>query len=123
MNRAESMMKLLKQLSNVSPDIEAAAIVDNDGLMIASSLSPDVEEDSVAAMTAALLSLGERVGEELKRGDFELVMLRGSTGYAILARTGKDAVLTVMAKAQAKLGLVFLDVNRAAREIVKLLAE
>ena len=123
MNRAESMMKVLKQLSNVSPDIEAAAIVDNDGLMIASSMSPDVEEDSVAAMTAAFLSLGERVGVELKRGEFELVMLRGSTGYAILARTGKEAVLTVMAKSQAKLGLIFLDVNRAAREITRLLAD
>lgn len=122
MNRAESMMKLLKGLSSMSPDIEAAAIVDNDGLMIASSLSADFEEGSVSAMTAGLLSLSERVGEELRRGEFEVVMLRGSSGYAILARAGKEAVLTILARSSAKLGLIFLDAGRAAKEIAQLMA-
>lgn len=122
MNRAESMMKLLKGLSSMSPDIEAAAIVDNDGLMIASSLSADFEEGSVSAMTAGLLSLSERVGDELRRGEFEVVMLRGSSGYAILARAGKEAVLTILARSSAKLGLIFLDAGRAAKEIAQLMA-
>ncbi|MED5371368.1 MAG: roadblock/LC7 domain-containing protein, partial [Myxococcota bacterium] len=50
MSRAEQMMRQLKTLSNNTPDVEAAAVIDNDGLSIASALPQDVDDDSVAAM-------------------------------------------------------------------------
>ena len=34
MSRAEQITKLIKSLSTTTPDIEAAAVVDNDGLMM-----------------------------------------------------------------------------------------
>lgn len=120
MSRAEQMMKLVKTLSNNTPDVEGAAVIDNDGLMMASALSQDVDEDSVAAMTAALLGLGERIVSELGRGEFELVMIRGDVGFVILVRCGKEAVLSVLCNKGAKLGLIFLDVSRAAKELAKL---
>ena len=61
MSRTEQITKLMKALSNNTPDVEGAAVIDNDGLMIASALSADLDEDSVGAMGAALLGLGERV--------------------------------------------------------------
>lgn len=121
MSRSEQISKLLKNLSTTTPDIEAAAVVDNDGLMIASALPGDVEDDRVAAMSAALLGMSERTVRELGRGAFALVMLKGSAGYTILARCGPDAVITVLATESAKLGLVFLDVTRAAKEVGRLL--
>ena len=117
MSRTEKLTQLLKSLSGSTPDIEASALIDNDGLMIASALPQDVEDDSVAAMSSALLGLGERIAEELSRGDLELVMLRGDDGYVVLTRCGPDAVLTVMARKGAKLGLIFLDVNRTAKQL------
>ncbi len=122
MSRSEQIAKLLKTLSTTTPDIEAAAVVDNDGLMIASALPADVEDDRVAAMSAALLGMSERIVRELQRGSFSLVMLRGSEGYTILARCGADAVLTVLTTNAAKLGLVFLDVTRTSKEISRLIA-
>lgn len=122
MSRSEQIAKHLKTLSTTTPDIEAAAIVDNDGLMIASALPGDIEDDRVAAMSAALLGMSERIARELKRGDFSLVMIRGGEGFTILARCGPEAVLTVLATASAKLGLIFLDVTRAAKEISRLIA-
>jgi hypothetical protein len=121
MSRSEQISKLLRQLSTTTPDIEAAAVVDNDGLMIASALPADVEDDRVAAMSAALLGMSERIVRELGRGQFSLVMVRGSTGYAIMTRCGVESVLMVLAAETAKLGLVFLDINRAARDIGRLL--
>ena len=121
MSRSEQISKLLRNLSTTTPDIEAAAVVDNDGLMIASALPADVEDDRVAAMSAALLGMSERIVRELARGDFSLVMVRGTQGFTILARTGADAVLTVLATETAKLGLIFLDISRAAKEIGRLL--
>ncbi|HEY8376188.1 MAG TPA: roadblock/LC7 domain-containing protein [Nannocystis sp.] len=112
----------MKNLSTTTPDVEAAAVVDNDGLMIASALPGDVEDDRVAAMSAALLGMSERIVRELGRGTFGLAMLRGSGGYTVLTRCGEDAVLTVLATESAKLGLLFLDIQRTAKDISRLLS-
>ena len=84
-------------------------MVSVDGLIIASALPPDVEEDRVSAMSAAMLSLGERIAGELGRGLLDQVYVRGANGYVILSAVGEEAVLTVLARQEAKLGLVFLD--------------
>jgi predicted regulator of Ras-like GTPase activity (Roadblock/LC7/MglB family) len=121
MSRADNITRLIKQLASNTPDLEASAVIDNDGLMIASALGADVDDDAVAAMSAALLGIAERISSELRRGSFEMVMTRGNEGYVILVRCGRDAVLSVMASGSAKIGLIFLDVKRTAVEVAKLL--
>jgi len=115
------MIERLRELQMSSPDIEAAAIISVDGLPIATSLPQTVEEDRVSAMSAAMLSLGERIASELGRGLLDEVYVRGANGYVILRAVGEDAVLTVLARQQAKLGLVFLDMRRAANEFATIL--
>lgn len=121
MSRTEQIHKLIKTLSTNTPDVEGAALIDNDGLMIASALGADLDEDSVAAMSAALLGLGERITVELKRGGLEMVMIRGDVGFVIMTRCGPDAVLACLASKGAKLGLIFLDLKRTAAELGRLL--
>ncbi len=120
-SRNERMVERLRELQTSSPDIEAAAIISVDGLPIASSLPQSVEEDRVSAMSAAMLSLGERIAGELKRGMLDEVYVRGEKGYVILRAVGEEAVLTVLARQQAKLGLLFLDMRRAAEELSTIL--
>ncbi len=119
--RIERMIERLRDLQVSSPDIEAAAIVSVDGLPIASSLPQGVEEDRVSAMSAAMLSLGERIASELGRGLLDEVYVKGEKGYVILRAVGEEAVLTVLARQQAKLGLLFLDMRRAAEEFESIL--
>jgi predicted regulator of Ras-like GTPase activity (Roadblock/LC7/MglB family) len=120
-SRTEQMVARLKDLQVSTPDIEASALVSVDGLIIASALPPDVEEDRVSAMSAAMLSLGERIAGELGRGLLDQVYVRGAEGYVILSAVGEEAVLTVLARKDAKLGLVFLDMRRAAEDLGRLL--
>jgi predicted regulator of Ras-like GTPase activity (Roadblock/LC7/MglB family) len=120
-SRTEQMVARLKDLQFSTPDIEASAVVSVDGLIIASALPPDVEEDRVSAMSAAMLSLGERIAGELGRGTIEQVYIRGGNGYVILTAVGEEAVLTVLARQDAKLGLVFLDMRRAAEDLSRLI--
>jgi len=119
--RTEEMVKLLKELQVTTPDIEASAVVSVDGLIIASALPADVEEDRVSAMSAAMLSLGERIASELRRGVLDQVFVRGEEGYVLLMSVGEEAVLTALARKNAKLGLVFLDMKRTATELLRLL--
>ncbi|MGC9349229.1 MAG: roadblock/LC7 domain-containing protein [Anaerolineae bacterium] len=119
--RNERMIERLHELQVSSPDVEAAAIISVDGLPIATSLPGSVEEDRVAAMSAAMLSLGERIAGELGRGSLDEVYVRGERGYVILRAVGEEAVLTVLARQRAKLGLLFLDMRRAAEEFSSIL--
>jgi predicted regulator of Ras-like GTPase activity (Roadblock/LC7/MglB family) len=120
-SRTEQMVTRLKDLQVSTPDVEASALVSVDGLIIASALPPDVEEDRVSAMSAAMLSLGERIAGELGRGLLDQVYVRGANGYVILSAVGEEAVLTVLARKDAKLGLVFLDMRRAAEDLGRLI--
>lgn len=119
-SRTEQMVSRLKELQSSTSDIEASAMVSVDGLIMASSLPADVEEDRVSAMSAAMLSLGERIASELGRGILDQVYIRGDNGYVILMSVGEEAVLTALARSEAKLGLIFLDMKRAAEDLTKL---
>jgi predicted regulator of Ras-like GTPase activity (Roadblock/LC7/MglB family) len=116
-SRTEQMIERLRDLQVSSPSVEAAAIVSADGLSIASSMPADVEEDRVAAMSAAMLSLGERIAGELGRGSLDQVYIRGQEGFVVLMAIGEEAVLTVLARKDAKLGLIFLDMKRAVTDL------
>ncbi len=120
-SRTEMMVERLRDLQASSPDVEASAVVSVDGLTMASALPGNVEEDRVSAMSAAMLSLGERIAGELGRGTLDQVYIKGENGYVILMSVGSEAVLTVLARQQAKLGLLFLDMRRAAEDLEKLL--
>lgn len=119
-SRIELMVERLRDMQVSSPDIEASAVVSVDGLPIATSLPREVEEDRVSAMSAAMLSLGERIASELGRGSLTEVYIKGERGYVILQSVGNEAVLTVLAREGAKLGLVFLDMRRAVEDLAKL---
>jgi predicted regulator of Ras-like GTPase activity (Roadblock/LC7/MglB family) len=120
-SRTEQMIERLRDLQVSSPSVEAAAIVSADGLSIASSMPADVEEDRVAAMSAAMLSLGERIAGELGRGALDQVYIRGEAGFVVLMAIGEEAVLTVLARKDAKLGLIFLDMGRAVTDLEALI--
>ncbi|MBV1915840.1 MAG: roadblock/LC7 domain-containing protein [Pseudomonadales bacterium] len=119
--RDDILSSVLSELNGTSADIEASAVISTDGLMIAAVLPQGVDEDRVGAMSAAMLSLGDRTAEELGRGTLEQVLIKGDNGYVLMTHAGEDAVVTVMAKPKAKLGLIFLDVKRATQSITELL--
>jgi predicted regulator of Ras-like GTPase activity (Roadblock/LC7/MglB family) len=115
---AEQLLKAaLSDLNGSSPDIEGSAIVSYDGLMMESLLPIQADEDRLGAMCAAILGMGERAIGEFERGEFEQLLVKGSNGYLILASAGPEAVLAVLAKGNAKLGLIFLEMRRAAERI------
>lgn len=119
-SRTELMVDRLRDLQATTPEIEASAVVSVDGLIMASSLPAGVEEDRVSAMSAAMLSLGERISGELGRGMLDQVYIKGKEGYVILMSVGEEAVLTTLVREQAKLGLIFLDMRRTADDLEKL---
>ena len=120
-SRSQLMDDRLRQLLASSPDIEALAVISVDGLTIASALPAGMEEDRISAMSAAMLSLGERIAGEMGRGSLEQVYIKGQHGFVVLMSIGESAVLTTLAREGAKLGLILLDIRRTAEDLSHLL--
>lgn len=120
-SKIQKIVEVLKDLEAGTPDIEASAVVSDDGFIIASVLPQDIDEDRVGAMSATMLALGERAAGELERGELEQTFVKGKDGYVIMSFVGEAAVLTTIASKDAKLGLVFLEMKRATAELLKLI--
>ncbi|MHA1846942.1 MAG: roadblock/LC7 domain-containing protein [Promethearchaeota archaeon] len=116
----EKLEDILRNLAASIPEIQAAAIVSVEGLPIASMMPDEIDDTRMAAMTAAMLSLGERAAVEMEKGALEEILIRGEKGYLIVMSGGTNAVLTVSATRDVKLGLIFLDCKRACEKIAKL---
>ena len=120
-SRTDRLVRRLQELQMNTPDVEATILVSVDGLTMASSLPGGTEEDRIAAMSAAMLSLGERIASELGRGMLDEVYVKGEQGYVVLRAVGEEAVLTVLARQKTKLGLLFLDMRRASTDLAAIL--
>jgi predicted regulator of Ras-like GTPase activity (Roadblock/LC7/MglB family) len=116
-SRSSRLDRILAELVGQVPEIEAASVVSFDGLAMASALPAAMDEDRVAAMSAALLSLGERAAEGLGRGELSQVYVEGQDGTVFLVSADDEAVLVAVAAKGAKVGLMLFEVRRAAAAV------
>jgi predicted regulator of Ras-like GTPase activity (Roadblock/LC7/MglB family) len=122
MINSEKLNAVLQNFVSGTGEVQGAAIVTPDGLPLATTLPGGMDEERVAAMSAAMLSLGERIGNELVRGLIDRIFVQGEKGFGILTSCGEDAVLLVLASEAAKQGLLMLEIKRAAAELMVLLS-
>ncbi len=108
---------ILQNLVTSTSDVQGAALVSPDGLPLASTLPSGMDEERVSAMSAAMLSLGERIGNELARGEIDRLYVEGDKGYGILVSCGEEAVLLVLASKAAKQGLLMLEIKRVVNDL------
>jgi hypothetical protein len=120
-SRSSQLDRALADLLAQAAEIEAAAVVSFDGLPMASALPATMDEDRVAAMSAALLSLGERAAEGLGRGGLNQVYIEGDNGTVFLVSADDEAVLVAVAAKGAKVGMMLYEVRRAAESVAAVL--
>ena len=120
-SRASRLDRILRELLHQTPGVEAAAVVSFDGLPMASALPPEMDEDRVAAMSAALLSLAERAAQGLGRGDLSQVYIEGENGTVFLVSAQDEGVLIAVTAADAKVGMMLYEVKLAANRVGEVL--
>ena len=120
-SRSDRLDRAIHALLTQTPEIEAAAVVSFDGLPMAAALPPSMDEDRVAAMSAALLSLGERAAQGLGRGELSQVYIEGDAGTVFLISADDEAVLVAVAAKGAKVGMMLYEVKRAAAVVADVL--
>jgi predicted regulator of Ras-like GTPase activity (Roadblock/LC7/MglB family) len=120
-SRSDRLDRAIHGLLAQTPEIEAAAVVSFDGLPMASALPQSMDEDRVAAMSAALLSLGERAAQGLGRGELSQVYIEGDAGTVFLISADDEAVLVAVAAKGAKVGMMLYEVRRTAAAVAEVL--
>ena len=122
-NLRDSLRRMLMDLCTATKGIDGATLAKSDGLII-SSWSPKLSDASLAAaMSAALLNIGGNVLRNLELGDLKRVVVSGNTGDIVLARSGKDMILSVFIRKEASLGMTFLELNRTNDKIFTAMSE
>lgn len=119
-NISSKLEAVLKKLIASSREITLAIISTMEGLPIFSILPREYNETRLSAMVATLLSLSERSVVDMEIGIFEQIFIKGLDGYLLIFNS-EQAVLAVSATEKAKLGLVFLECERASLNISKIL--
>jgi predicted regulator of Ras-like GTPase activity (Roadblock/LC7/MglB family) len=112
---------VLTELITASSGVDAAAVVSFDGLMMAAALPDSLDEDRVAAMTAALLSLGEQAIDGFGCGQLDQLFAEGDEGFVVMLAARDEAVLTAVADRNAKVGFILYEMRRAAEKIADIL--
>ena len=113
----EALASILEKLTKTVPQIEAVSIVSIEGLPIASVLPKEVDEMRIAAVTAAMLSMGENASTELRKGTLSEIMVQGTSGYVITMASGNSAVLTASATKEVEIGYIYHFMKRYAKDI------
>ncbi len=109
---AAQLDTILNDFERNIPHVQATAVVSTDGLVIASRLPAEVEEDRIGAMGAAILSISTRSGGELDRGEMVRVLIEGTEGYILIRSVGEYAILVALVEKEVRLGLLFYEANK-----------
>ncbi|MHA2009476.1 MAG: roadblock/LC7 domain-containing protein [Promethearchaeota archaeon] len=82
------MLKLIEGVKNLS-------LIGVGGYPIVLNPEVDWDEERIGAMTAAIVSLSERVGIECKHGALQSAIVNSARGKIICVWAGKAAILTI----------------------------
>ncbi|HEY9630279.1 MAG TPA: roadblock/LC7 domain-containing protein [Coleofasciculaceae cyanobacterium] len=118
----EKLGYVLQNFVSTTADIQGAAVVTPDGFPLSANLPGAMDEERVSAMSAAMLSLGERIGVELARGTIDRIYVEGNEGSSVLTSCGDDAVFLVLAGKTAKQGVLMLEIKRTVLELRQVLS-
>jgi predicted regulator of Ras-like GTPase activity (Roadblock/LC7/MglB family) len=114
---SQKLNQVIQNFVARTSDVQGAAVVTPDGLPLASSLPGEMDEERVSAMSAAMLSLGERIGKELLGGNTDRIYVEGDEGFTVLTTCGQDAVFLVLATKEAKQGMLMLEIKRTLTDV------
>ena len=124
MSLRTGLEKILKDLSEtLGGDIIGCAFARSDGLMITSMLPSGMDERMVAALGATINSIAKRLCENLNKGETLRILIEGSKGKIVSMPIEKDVILITLTSEKPNLGLIFIEMERAAENTKALLSK
>jgi predicted regulator of Ras-like GTPase activity (Roadblock/LC7/MglB family) len=118
---SQEVLAELIALRGRMPHVTGSLVATIDGLLVVHD-THDVQAESVAAMSAAQLGLGQQLARGAARGEFLETVTRADSGYVAVFAAASAGLLTVMATADLNLGRLHHEARPVAARIGALLA-
>lgn len=109
--------EILRSICASTRDIAGAALVSMDGSTVACALPAGTDEAALARSSASLFEVGGRTATDLLRDGADQILVRSRRGYVLVHTLDSDSALVLLLNREAKLGLVFLELNRYLAEL------
>ena len=116
----EQLLLLLNNLFDNVDGVRSAAIVSKEGLIVHSILEDGISDLNLAAMTATILSVSERVLVELKSGGLDVCILQGEDGNFAVMEAGDELILAMCLDIDARMDTCFIEMRKASEQIKSL---
>src|SRR5207245_9298042 len=100
-----------------------ATVGRRDGLVVTHALPEGVDPKMVAAMAAAIVGTSEMATIQLAQGRFVRAIIESDEGKLLSLGAGDEALLVALVYDDANLGLVLLAMERAAKQVEKILRD
>ncbi|WP_238013455.1 roadblock/LC7 domain-containing protein [Dactylosporangium sp. AC04546] len=120
MSKQEDLLRIITGIRRAIPELHGVMIASTDGLSIAHDF-PEAEAESVAAMAATALGLGQRITERAHLGGLMETVARGEYGYMVVYGAGQNAVLVMSGPTNSNLGLMRIEARSASAQISQVL--
>jgi uncharacterized protein len=111
------MMEIILKEINEAGGIEASAIASRDGLLICTTLLDQQQAEIFVAMSATMMGAAETAAAELGKGIPDITIVESQSGKIIGIGAGPKALLLVMTRRDASLGLVIIEMKKASEKI------
>ena len=109
------MYNVLGDLNKTS-GVKGSMLVGSDGIIIAADLDSRLEDETVGAMAASIISNVTKALERLKQENLERVTIEADGGKIFLSDAG-IGILAVVTEPSINVGLVRLEIKNAVSQI------
>ncbi len=115
---SQVVRRVLDRLTRV-PGVQGAMVVDAEaGVPVLSQLAAGVKETALAAMSGALFTRTADASGSAGYGALRVMQLEAAVGSVVVAGAG-PLLVVVLTEANARLGLVRVQAERAAKELTE----
>lgn len=97
--------------------VDAAIVLGRDGLVIDGQSVSHLDVESVAALVPSIVSAADEFGRDSQHGTVTTVVLEYAKGMAIVSVLSPEAVLLVLARAEANVGSLLFEIRRNRQHI------
>lgn len=117
--QTQCLNSILTELNGLSIDIQGSGFVTTDGLVVASVLPENYDEDRFGAITAGMMSLSKSAFLESERDHIKQIFIQSSIGYLLILTINKEMALAILTHSHEKFYGFIEDVKFFAEKVCK----
>jgi uncharacterized protein len=116
----EEIESILRKIASVG-QVEGAAVVSRDGLLIADALPKNLDGEILSSMSATMHGAGETAISELKRGVCKMTTAESDKSVIVSLGVNPTFILVALATKGVNLGLLRVEMKKTSDQIAKML--